>query len=244
MIDLALKRLDGLDMLAIGPRGANGAGSAANCTRSALRGRVWKGKASLRARELLAGAPRPSARSDMAEYLAKAVKAYQDAEGSPGSGHFAPELALNRLALDALTPWEDPGRRDAAVALALHCSQTADQEQAEGVGANALIHPKALLIQHLILRSLQEPGDTARVAVESIAQAYADATGHVSLKPTEVGSIVADIESIALLCCAMALTPAGDDAMKQTGDRLLELTHRLQRGCAPKVEHAEAPAAA
>lgn len=242
MIDLALGRLDGLDALAIDADGAAGSAPSVNCARSALRGRVWKSKASLRAHELLSSGPRANARNDMEEYLAKAVKAYQEAEGSPGSGHFAPELALNRLALDALTPWKDDSRRDAAVALALHCSQSADRELAEGVSASALIHPKALLVEHLIQGSLQDGGDAGHVAVESVLQAYADATSNIALKPTEIGSIAAEIESIALLCDAMSTASQADGAMHQTSTWLRELTRRLQRGYVPKAEYLDAPA--
>jgi hypothetical protein len=258
--DLALKRLAGLDAFALsidqmGPLGStvngsatpdtNGTAHICNGARNALRGRVWKRKASLRAHLLLAGRGDNTALTEMKTYLDNAVQAYAEAEGLPGSGHFAPDLALNRLALDALTEWhgsdqaERERKRHAAVALAHHCSQSAEQDLNDGSVANALLQPKAQLVEHLLFGTLDDPGEAGQVAVEDVAQAYLDATRNITLKPTEIDAITTEIESIALFFEAMAYPAANNAAgppngskgatpKYKTGGRLRELARRLK----------------
>jgi hypothetical protein len=226
LIDLALKRLDGLDaVLAAEPT--------ASSVRSALRADAWKGKASLQARRLQAGALDDSdaeqARARLAQWLGKAIEVYRRAEGTPGSDAFAPTLALKRLALETLAADQDGGRRDAALALARHCRQRSEREFAHRGGVwDAVTKPEAMLVEHLILGSLGQGGDAAQSALESIGRAYADATDSMSLKRSEIDAIVGDIDLMARF---YDVSSAG--ALTATG--LAQLGRRLRAGGAPGV---------
>jgi len=257
LIELALERLDGLDALvgaAVKGHPDEVAEPNVNSVRSALRGSAWKRKASLQARRLLTGrlvqADADTARAEMMACLDQAIQAYRSAEGSPGSSHFVPYLSLNRLALDALTDWASPSVKDAAIALAQQCRQSADQGFADESGAwGAVTQPESLLVEHLIKGSLGRADDTGRVIFEEIAKAYADATKNITVKPSQIDSIVSQMDLVARFCDALSQGPAGSDAMALTADRLTELARRLQPGRTPRSDRprkkteAAAPAA-
>ena len=246
LIDLALERLDGLDALV----GAAVKGSTAgdpttsahhNSMRSALRGSAWKRKASLQARRLLSGqlseAAADAARTDMQHDLDQSIAAYRGAEGVPGSSQFVPYLALNRLALDALTAWKTPASKDSAIGLAQQCRQTADQAFGNENGPWAAIIPaESLLVEHLLKGSLGRDDDTGRQILESIIRAYSDATSNINVKPSELDSIVTHLDVISRLCDALSIGPTGDPAMGLTADRLIELARRIQPGRAGRSD--------
>ena len=244
LIDLALERLDGLDALVgAAVRGHPDEASAPtmNSVRSALRGSAWKRKASLQARRLLTGrldaADADNARAAMTACLDHAIQAYRSAEGSPGSSHFVPYLSLNRLALDALTDWASPTVKDAAIALAQQCRQSADQEFTDESGTwGAVTQPESMLVEHLIKGSLGRADDTGRVIFEEIAKAYADATKNITVKPSQIDSIVSQMDLISRFCDALSQGPAGGEAMALTADRLTELARRLQPGRTPRSD--------
>lgn len=244
LIDLALERLDGLDALvgaAVKGHPDEASEPNINSVRSALRGSAWKRKAGLQARRLLSGrlaeADADAARATMMGFLGRAIEAYRSAEGSPGSSHFVPYLSLNRLALDALTDWPSPSARDAAVALAQQCRQSADQEFGDESGAwGAVTQPESMLIEHLIKGSLGRDDDTGRVIFQEIAKAYADATKNITVKPSQIDSIVSQMDLISRFCDALSQGPAGSDAMALTADRLTELARRLQPGRTPRSD--------
>jgi len=244
LIDLALERLDGLDALvgaAVRGHPDEASEPSVNSVRSALRGSAWKRKASLQARRLLSGrlaeADADAARAAMMVCLRNAIQAYRSAEGSPGSSHFVPYLSLNRLALDALTQWDSPTALDAAVALAQQCRQSADQGFADESGAwGAVTQPESLLVEHLIKGSLGRADDTGRVIFEEIAKAYADATKNVTVKPSQIDSIVSQMDLISRFCDALSQGPAASAAMALTADRLTELARRVQPGRTPRSD--------
>ena len=244
LIDLALERLDGLDALvgaAVKGHSDDAGGPGVNSVRSALRGSAWKRKASLQARRLLTGrlsdADADRARGEMMAYVAKAIEAYRSAEGSPGSSHFVPYLSLNRLALDALTDWTSPASRDAAIALAQQCRQSADQDFTdESATWGAVIPPESLLVEHLIKGSLGRDDDTGRVIFEEIAKAYIDATKNITVKPSQIESIVSQMDLISRFCDALSQGPLGSAPMAMTADRLTELARRLQPGRTPRSD--------
>ena len=238
LIELALERLDGLDALvgaAVKGQPDEVAEPNVNSVRSALRGSAWKRKASLQARRLLTGrlvqADADRARAEMMACLDQAIQAYRSAEGSPGSSHFVPYLSLNRLVLDSLTDWASPSVKDAAIALAQQCRQSADQGFADESGAwGAVTQPESLLVEHLIKGSLGRADDTGRVIFEEIAKAYADATKNIIVRPSQIDSIVSQMDLVARFCDALSQGPTGSDAMALTADRLTELARRLQPG--------------
>jgi len=253
LIDLALERLDGLDALvgaAVKGHPDDAGVASVNSVRSALRGSAWKRKASLQARRLLTGrltqADADRARDEMMMFLGKAIDAYRSAEGSPGSSHFVPYLSLNRLALDALTEWGSPAIRDAAIALAQQCRQSADLEFSDESGTwGAVTQPESMLVEHLIKGSLGRADDTGRVIFEEIAKAYADATNNITVKPSQIDSIVSQMDLISRFCDALSQGPAGSEAMALTADRLTELARRILPGRTPRSDRPRrAPAAA
>jgi hypothetical protein len=244
LIDLALKRLDGLEAVLSAEPGtpANGATiTGASPVRSALRASAWKGKAGLQAQHLLARAPATdtdtdteaeAARAHLHAMLGHAIEVYRSAEGAPGASDFVPTLALKRLALESLDASAAPARRDAALALARYCRQHSEREFSHRIGMwEAVTRPEAMLVEHLILGTLGQQGDPAQAALDAIERAYADATSNIALKRSEIDAIACDI---ALL--ARFYDVAGDGAAGQahvlTAARLAQLARRLQTGSA------------
>ena len=215
LIDMALKRLDGLDAVVEAKFATIGPSNpvpppAPHRERSALRGSAWKRKASLQARRLLSGRLSPSERSvasrRMTACLLKSIESYQRAEGSPGSNRFSLYHALNRLALDALTEWSDTASRDAAIELAQQCRRAA----ADGFAANpnlwdAVNQPEAMLIERLIDGGLGKPGDAGRAVFDELAHAYAEAMTNITVKPSQIDSMVTQMDLLSRFCDALSL---------------------------------------
>jgi hypothetical protein len=248
LIDMALKRLDGLDALvetrfatvpATDAAGAPALPPAPHGERAALRGSAFKRKAALQARRLLTqrlgDADKDVARREMIDSLDRAIVAYQSAEGSPGSSGFSPYHALNRLALDALTEWRSPASRDAAIELAQQCRRAAAQGfELDPNLWDAVAQPEALLVEHLIDGSFARAGDAGRAVFEDVARAYAAAMLNVTVKPSQLDTMVSQMELLSRLCDALALVQFDDEAMARTAARLVELAQRLQPGRTPR----------
>ena len=252
MIDLALKRLNGLDAVVEAKFATIGSSNpvpppAPHRERSALRGSAWKRKASLQARRLLTGRLSPSERSvasrRMTACLLESIDSYQRAEGSLGSGRFSPYHALNRLALAALTEWSDTSS-DAAVELAQQCRRAA----ADGFAASpnlwdAVNQPEALLIERLIDCSLGKPGDAGRAVFDEVAHAYADAMTNITVKPSQIDSMVTQMDLLSRFCDALSLAHQDGEALARTAGRLIDLAQRLQPGRTPRDDRPPKPAA-
>jgi len=254
LIDMALRRLDGLDALvetrfATVPEAGADAGAllppAPHGERAALRGSAHKRKAALQARRLLtqrlSETDKDVVRREMLDSLDRAIAAYQSAEGSPGSSRFSTYHALNRLALDALTEWASPASRDAAIELAQQCRRAAAQgfELSPSLW-DAITQPEALLVEHLIDGSFGRAGDAGRAVFEEVARAYADAMLNVTVKPSQIDTMVSQMELLSRLCDALALVRFGDEALARTAARLVELVQRLQPGRAARDDRPHA----
>jgi hypothetical protein len=233
-IALALRRLDALQSLA-GLRDASiaGDGLVASIERDALRGSAWKRKAGVHARQLVVPGIGPKAADgagrQMIEALGHSVAAYRRAEGAPGSGEFKPCLALNRLALDALTDWISPAERDSAIALAQTCRQLGLACAADACDIwDALMPSEALLAERLIDGSLGRADEAGAGFFDEVAKAYADAFATVAAKPVEIDQVVRNLEILARFCDALALVQHDDAALSLTADRLLDLVRRIQ----------------
>jgi len=251
LLDLALTRLDGLERLtAAGAEPHAAVAPPFNAERSMLHGSIWKRKAGLLAREVLATAQRrgngrrQEIRRDaeaMAAALENAVAAYRRGEGTPGDSRFMPKSALNRLALQALMPWDAAGR-EAAIALAQRCRQEAQERQARNPSLwGAMMQPDALLVERLLDGSLGQPNGQA--AYDALAQAYTETLAEVSLKPAQVDSIVSQMELLSLFCDALAVV-RNDDALRRTAQRLLDLVQLVQPGLQRRTAPVPAQAAA
>ena len=244
LIDMSLKRLDGLDAL-VETRLPTGLGaepllpSVPHAERAALRGSTWKRKAALQARRLLSGhlgaAERELVGREMVACIHNAVAAYQSAEGSPGSSRFSTRHALNRLALDALTEWPSPAERDAAIELAQQCRRAA----AQGFSISptlwdAITQPEALLVERMIDGSLGRAGDAGRAVFEDLARAYCDAMLNVTIKPSQLDAMLSQMELLSRLCDALSLTQFDDEVLARMATQLIGLAQRVQPGRAPR----------
>jgi triacylglycerol esterase/lipase EstA (alpha/beta hydrolase family) len=245
LIDMALKRLDGLDALvetrfATLP-GTEATPSAVHVERAALRGMVLKRKAAFHARRLLAGHLREADKrvvaAEMTACLTAAVAAYQRAAGTPGASDFDPHHALSRLALDALTAWASPADKAAAIELAQQCRRAAAQRFALGPSLwDAMTQPEALLIERLLDGGLGRTGDTGRAVFEECALGYAEALSNVTVKPSQIDAIAAQMELLSRLCDALSLAQFDDEALAMTATRLEALALRVQPGRAPRSD--------
>lgn len=236
LIDRALQRLDGLDAVVSEHADVNGgqrADPAPNGARSALRGMVLQRKASLHARLVVL---RASGRLDvtqtansMREVLASAVQAYKLAEGSPTSGLFLPYLALNRLALDALTPWNTPEQKDAAIALAEQCRKVAAQSYALNPSVrDAVMQPEALLVQRLLDGSFGRGDASGQAAFDEVARAYAESISGIPVNPAEIDSVLCRLELLSLFHDALSQTTDANVPGRLVADRILELVQSLR----------------
>ena len=235
----ALDRLQQLDRLV-----SSADAACANPSRCALQGAVLVRLASVQARRVLApGASTQSVASAgaaMRETLVQATRALRRAEGAPGQTRFEPALALDRLALDALTPWSGRVERDAALALDQQCARAADEAlRRDGGFASALLQPEALLVAAQLDESLAKPGDAGRAAFEPIAAAYREVLADFSLRPGDLDAVLTKLVVTSRLHDALAVvfsTETQPRAASQAAghqriaDRLLEIADLLQPG--------------
>jgi hypothetical protein len=178
----------------------------------------------------------------MRDALQDGARAYGRDEGRPGSAHFSSYLAINRLALAALTPWPDGSARADAIELARGCRREA--ELAYGYSPNlwdAVMQPEALLVEKLIDGSLGQAGDAGQAAVDATAEAFAQALANVVVKPSQLDSLVSQLELLSRFCDALAVAD-GDARFYRTASRLLELQQRLRPGRRPRADRPAPPA--
>ena len=239
MIDLALKRLDGLDALVANSESAHVAlVPAGHRERTALRGSAWQRKASLQARLLLSGRLGAAngdqvrkARVSMMASLQKSIDAYRAGEGVPGNASFSPCHVLYRLALDSLTAWNPPNLQDAAIELAQQCRRSAAQSfTLDSNPLDALLQPEALLVERLLDGKLGLPGDDGRMWLEDLTRSYADALNNVNVRPSQLEAIVARIELLSRFQDALSLTQPADSTLTRTAGHLVELAAGLAPG--------------
>jgi hypothetical protein len=243
-----VNRLDQLDLLVAGEGEPKPANAIINAERCALRGSAFKRKASMHARNILAAfrersdktkvtqakANIVSERAKMQRSLADAVEAYRRGEGAAGDSRFRPYNALNRLALDALTPWRGGEReRDAAVEFARQCRQAATQDFARSrTFWDAIMQPEALLVECLLDGSLAQSGDAGQAALKHVIQAYSEALSNLTATPRELDSVVSQMNLLATFCDALYVAD-GEKAWLRVAEALLELVQTLQPGTRP-----------
>ncbi|MCV2352319.1 CHAT domain-containing protein [Paucibacter sp. Y2R2-4] len=246
LIDLALRRLDGLDALVVnGDCGPDGEPllpqTSMHSERTALRGAAWQRKANLQARRMLSGqldtAAQDLAAKAMATCLQTSVEAYRAGEGQPGSEHFSPCHALYRLALDALTDWPSPAEKDAALELAQQCRRAAAQNFAMQPSPwDLLIQPEALLVERLIDGQLGRADEEGRRCFEDLSSSYAEALGCVTVRPLQLQAMVDRLERLSRFVDASALAQHDDEALSRTADRLIALAQSLMPGHAARSD--------
>jgi hypothetical protein len=243
LIDLAIDRLHMLDQLV-----AVQGGTLHNPERSALLGSAYKRLASVHAQRVLApkGADTPNVTAKaMLEALQRSVTAYGRDEGHPGTGHFDSYLALNRLALDALTPWTKKtaeADKAQAIDLARQCRSDAEASHAKtGDMWSAVIQSEAQLVEALIDGSLGRPGEAGQATFDKLVASYAQMLANLTLKPSQLDSIVTQMELLSRFYDALWVAD-GDLARYRTASRLLELRQRVHPGARPRNDRPPPPA--
>ncbi len=237
LIRRGLERLQQLDALV---SSAEAGSESPNAERCALQGSAWKRMASVYARRVLVPGLGAEAVRDagaaMRGALVESVKAYGKAHGVPGQSRFEPWIALNRLSLDALTPWASDAERDAALALGQQCAKAAGESFRRYAGfLNAIIQPEALLVEARLDGSLGQDGDAATMLFERIAGAYREALSNITFKPKELDSVVSQICLMSLFHDALsvvdrAASPRRAAEHRRMADRLIALAELLQPG--------------
>ena len=242
LVRRALERLQQLDALVSSAETTPSAPTMAppNAERCALRGGAWKRLASVHARQVLApgiaAAAQRKAGDAMRQALVEAVKAYSLAEGVPGQSRFEPWLALNRLALDALTPWASNAERDAALALDQQCAKAASESFRRDAGFyNAIMQPEALLVELRLDGSLGRAGDAGTALLEKVAGAFREALSNITFKPKELDSVLSQMCLLSRFHDALAVVdgadaPARAAEHRRMADRLIALAELLQPG--------------
>jgi pimeloyl-ACP methyl ester carboxylesterase len=234
LVELALKRLDGLDKILVTTLDGDGAAPVPTTERSALRGSALKRKAAVYARQILAGA---TSETDMAmkqermtDALKKAVKAYERAAGGADSGHFLPYQALNKLALEALTPWDNSEHKNQAIADTEKCRKDAAQSYAQSRDTwNAIMQAEALLVARMLDGTFGDADERGKNAFNEIARAYSEATVNVTLQPSQLDSMLTQFKLLRL--CHKALAVADNDTSRERiAERLDDLAQRLRPG--------------
>lgn len=239
LIDLALRRLKTLNDLVADAADSKEKAIVANAERSALRGSAYKRKASLFANHLLAKDADARTRADAGAQMKAALEmssaAYREAEGAPGSSTFVPYNALNRLAIDALLPLSE-SLRAAAVDLAQQCRKAAaERYAAEGGIWDNVMQPESLLIERLIDGKLGAAGAAGDAVLEEVALAYSQALAEVTIKPSQLDSVVTQMTLLSKFYDALSVAD-GDPAKLRTADRLLALRKRVHPGSADRKD--------
>ncbi|HZP87970.1 MAG TPA: CHAT domain-containing protein, partial [Burkholderiales bacterium] len=241
LIELALNRLNTLDALVSATTDPEHPSVVPNAERSALRGSALKRKASLYARRILHPGTDPGEIERNAKTMLEAIKAaaaaYATAEGTPGSGRFAPYLALNRLALDALTiASSDAAAASAGVALAQQCRLAASQAFARsGDVWDAVMQGEALLVERLLDRRLTKTDDDGLAAFDEVVREYDEALGNIPAKPSQVDSVITQLELLSRFYDALSVAQ-NDPSQRLVADRLLELVQRILPGRPPRSD--------
>ncbi|WP_310388131.1 CHAT domain-containing protein [Roseateles sp.] len=250
LIDLALRRLDGLDALVADGAGASDAtpafATSMHSERTALRGAAWQRKANLQARRLLSGLldeqAGDAAAQAMAHCLQQGVEAYRAGEGQPGSDQFSPCHALYRLALDGLTDWHSPADKGAAIELAQQCRLSAAHNFAiQPSPWDLLIQPEALLVERMIDGKLGCPDEEGRRWFDELAASYAVALRCVTVRPLQLDAMVDRIERLSRFADALALAQHRDVNLIRTADLLIALAQSILPGHTARTDRPGPP---
>ncbi|MEO7937233.1 MAG: CHAT domain-containing protein [Burkholderiaceae bacterium] len=248
LIETAIGRLDGLNTL-LSARAQPGSAPARlfNAERSALLGSAYKRLADLHAQRVLsqhASAKERTLSGDaMAAALLESAAAYRAAERNPGSGQFVPYPSLNRLAIEALMAESPDSPRAAAIDVARQCAISAAKDDTGDIGPwNDVIPVDALLVERMLDGTLGATGNIGLTVLNEIAQAYASSLSNVLMKPSQMDSMVSQMELLARFADALALT--GDAKRRlplgRMADRLGQLAQRVHPG---RVRRSDRPAA-
>ena len=244
LIQVAINRLHTLDQL-LAAKGE----PLYNPERSALIGSAYKRLASVKARDVLQAkqpAPRKAAAQAMRDALQRSTEAYARDEGKPGSGRFDSYLALNRLQLQALVAWPANGvaaNPAQGIDLARQCGLEAQARYAkEGDPWSAVMQSDAALTEALLDSSLGLAGEPGQTALDQLSASYAATLANLTLRPSQLDSVVTQMELLSRFCDALCLG-GGDASLYRAASRLLELRQRIRPGARPRSDRPPPPPA-
>ncbi|MCK6424447.1 MAG: CHAT domain-containing protein [Burkholderiaceae bacterium] len=260
MVRRALARLQALFALLPDEPGPDGS-APHRVEYHALIGSAHKRLAGILARRLLADAepgardrPDPAARqarqAELQQALQDSARAYEQA-GAVGTPQ--PYPLLNRLALEALLAAQR--RRlcatDATALARMAGALATVQHQEKPDPWTALMPVEAQLVEQLCDGRLGAEGAAGDASLAALQQRYQEATRQLQLKPSQLDSVVTQMELLARFQSALALGEAGDeaDARRRCAERLQRLADDLHPGrpkrpARPPAAAAAAPAAA
>lgn len=235
LINVAVRRLKMLNELVAADSDHHA--PVVNPERSALLGSAHKRKASLYANAILAGHADENAGAHMKAALKESSDAYREAEGAPGSSNFVPYNSLNRLAIDALLALDESARA-AAIDLAQQCRKVAAERHAiSGDIWDNVMQPESLLIERLLDGKFGAAGAVGDAAFEEVARAYAQAMAEVTIKPSQLDSVVTQMKLLSKFYAALSVADA-DAAGRRSAERLLALRERVHPGSVDPSERA------
>ncbi|MEO8545861.1 MAG: CHAT domain-containing protein, partial [Burkholderiaceae bacterium] len=238
LIETAIGRLDGLNTL-LSVRAQTGATLTPpfNAERSALLGSAYKRLAGLHAQRILgqhaSAAELAVSVKGMTAALGASSAAYRAAEHNPGSGQFSPYLALNRLAIEALAPEAADSPRATAIEVARQCGNAAAQANTpDNDPWDKIMQADALLVERMLDGTLGSTGDAGLAVLNEVADAYELSLSNVIVKPSQIDSMVSQMELLSRFADALSLTgdPKRRLPLRRIADRLLDLAKRLHPG--------------
>ncbi|MEI7968817.1 MAG: CHAT domain-containing protein [Betaproteobacteria bacterium] len=210
-----------------------------NLERAALFGSMYKRKAAILARHLLAGDPTVNM-DGLIESLDRSVQAYRTAASVSGAPDYRPYLALHAIGLwgTGLTRGGSPkaGEVRAALAEVRACRQRA---YAAYLGTpdvwNAVLPADASLLESLLNGELGAAGDIGQQVTARLRACYADALRSVRTTPRDLDAIVKQLCLLQLFLQVRTLREAGasarDAASAERAARALrELANQVQPG--------------
>jgi hypothetical protein len=106
-----------------------------------------------------------------------------------------------------------------------------------------VLQPEALLVETLIDGSLGQAGDIGQAAIDAVTQTYEQALANVTVKPSQLDSMVSQMELLSRFCDALAVA-GGDAGLYRSASRLLELQRRLRPGRRQRDDRPNPPGAA
>lgn len=181
----------------------------------------------------------------MLNALQAAINAYTQAEGGQGTRPFSPFHAINRLSLDAITPWENEEERMAARRLATEAGEVAERQFGTRDNFwNAVMVPEARLAEVLLDGELGRPDTPVR---DDLRRAYQEALSNLTVKPRQIDAVMARLRTLSCLFDAMVLFDAGGSADAQvlrhwwTAEHLLTLCEGLLPGSQPRRDRPPRP---
>ena len=96
------------------------------------------------------------------------------------------------------------------------------------------MQPEALLVERVLDGTFGQPGDIGQSAFEEVARAYAETISNITIKPSQLDSVVTQLELLAR--CHDAMSKAdGNASGRRVADRLLDLAQRLRPGRSTSV---------